>query len=82
MQTDMDLQPTSTGVAFVAATEGANERLLTSMSVLMSLQMTLCDEVVVAYLAGKGPLTGVSAHVGLKISSLGELLKTTLVWTK
>jgi hypothetical protein len=82
MEADVDLEPASARVALVAASERANKRLLTGVSIFVRLQMAFCDKVVVAYLAGKRPLASVSSHVGLQISRLGKLLQTALVGTQ
>lgn len=71
----MDLQATSPGVAFRAPMVRTNEWLFSCVRQLVGLQMALCDKLLVALRAHERSLSGVGSHMGLEISSLGELFE-------
>ncbi len=73
MQPHMDFETTCSRVPFVAASESACKGLLAGMSQLVGLQMSLGDELVLAYAASEGTLTCVRSHVGFEVPCFGKL---------
>jgi len=72
----MNLESAGSRVLFIAAVELAHEGLQASVSQLVSLEVTLCDELLVALRTLERTFAGVSAHVGLQVSRLLKLLQT------
>lgn len=68
MQPHVDFETTCSRVPLITASESAGEGFLAGMSKLVSLQMALSDELVLAYAASEGTLTCVRPHVGLEVS--------------
>jgi len=69
----MNFETNYSRVAFSTVSKSAGKRFLACMSDLMSLQMPLCDELVIANDASEGTLTCVCAHVGLEVSYFFKL---------
>ena len=74
----MQLKPPSPGVALAKALDLTHKRFLSSMSRLVSVEMALCDELLIADLTNKRPsvLVESGAHMSLEISSFAEFLVT------
>ncbi len=78
----MDFQATRPWVALVAATMGAHERLFSSVGKLVCLQMTFCDELLIALWTPKRPLSSVCPHMSFEVPSFWELLQALLKRTE
>ena len=81
VQPHVDLEPSSPRIPFVAPRNLADKGLFSGMSKLMSLQMALGDELLIALHASKGSLTSMSSHVCLEIAGLGEFFQALFEWT-
>ena len=69
----MKFETTHSRVAFFTVSKSAGKGFMGCMSELMSLQMPLCDELVIADDASEGTLTCVRAHVCLEVSYFCKL---------
>lgn len=72
----MDLEPSRPGVSLIAAGVGANERFFTCVGELVSLEVALGDELLVALAAAERTLSSVSSHVGFQISRFRKFFQT------
>ena len=70
----MNSETAGSRVLLFAVEELAHEWLQPGMNQLVCLKMPLRNELHVALLTLKGPFTSVRPHMGLKVSSLPELL--------
>jgi len=73
MKFHMNFEANYSRVAFSTVLKSAGKGFLACMNELMSLQMPLCDESVVADEASEGTLTRVRAHVRLEVSYFFKL---------
>ena len=81
MKSDVDFKSTGPRVALVTRFEGASERFLACMRKLVCLQVTLGDELRLAYVTSEGSFTSVRSHVGFQVARLSEFFQTLLIGT-
>lgn len=65
----MDLETASPRVPLVAVRIVTNEGLFASVGQFMGLQVTFCNELLLALVTDEGSLTGVGPHVSLQVAS-------------
>lgn len=81
MKSDVDFKSTGPRVALVTRFEGASERFLAGMRKLVCLQVTLGNELRLAYVTSEGSFTCVRPHVGFQVARLSEFFQTLLIGT-
>jgi hypothetical protein len=82
MEPCVNLQPSCSRIALVAASELARKRLKTGVGKLMRLEVPLGYKSCFADRTLEGPFACVSAHVGFQVTRFREFLETTLVRAK